>query len=81
MAEVFGIVTGVLGLLPLCRGKHLYLKLGKGSPTNHLQDGFGLIREVLDANNTAELAVGRIEAQRDVSSHAVPSLWPWVRIG
>ena len=35
--------------------------------TNLSQDGFSLIRDVLDANNTAELAVGRVEAQRDVS--------------
>ncbi|KAH6682537.1 hypothetical protein B0J14DRAFT_127368 [Halenospora varia] len=47
MAEVFGIVTGVLSLLPLCR------------------DGLGMITEVFEANNTLQLAVGRLELQRD----------------
>ncbi|KAF4637106.1 hypothetical protein G7Y89_g972 [Cudoniella acicularis] len=47
MAEVFGIVTGVLGLLPLCR------------------DGLGMIKDVFEATNVLQLAVGRLELQRD----------------
>ncbi|RDL32602.1 Protein kinase-like (PK-like) [Venustampulla echinocandica] len=47
MAEVFGIVTGVLGLLPLCR------------------DGLGMIKDVFGAPGTLQLAVGRLELQRD----------------
>ena len=69
MAEVLGIVTGVLGLLPLCRGEKTHLHQIVDNSTNNLKDGFGLIREVLDSNNTAELAVGRVEAQRDVRNH------------
>ncbi|KAG9232140.1 hypothetical protein BJ875DRAFT_93668 [Amylocarpus encephaloides] len=47
MAEVFGIVTGVLGLLPLCR------------------DGLSMIKDCFDAPQTLQLAVGRLELQRD----------------
>lgn len=47
MAEVYGIVTATLGLLPLCR------------------DGLGMIKDIFDASKTLELAVGRVELQRD----------------
>jgi hypothetical protein len=31
-------------------------------------DGLGMIKDVFDASKTLELAVGRVELQRDVSS-------------
>lgn len=38
MAEVFGIVSAVLGLLPLCRGELSKLLLSRGHTTHRLDD-------------------------------------------
>jgi hypothetical protein len=69
MAEVFGIVSGVLGLLPLCRGESTLnlLLLRVQCLTDCATDGLGMIKDVFDATNVLQLAVGRVELQRDVS--------------
>lgn len=72
----YGIVTAALGLLPLCRGEcpqnsltSLH-RLGKSVIiwlTDSL-DGLDMIKDVFNASKTLELAVGRVELQKDVSS-------------
>lgn len=69
MAEVFGIVTGVLGLLPLCRGMLISCLTASGrNGWLTIADGIGMIKDVFDATRTLDLAVGRLELQRDVRS-------------
>lgn len=72
MAEVFGIVTGVLGLLPLCRGelfsKYITRHTARTLAGSSKQiDGLAMIKDVFDAPKSLSLAVGRLELQKDVS--------------
>ncbi|CAG8979580.1 hypothetical protein HYALB_00010781 [Hymenoscyphus albidus] len=56
MAEIYGIVSGVLGLFPLC---HV------GFVTEVSPDGLGVLIDVFDTPKTFQLPVGRLELQRD----------------
>jgi hypothetical protein len=76
--EAYGIVTAALGLLPLCRGK-LPLKVSTSPPRKPVitslinsTDGLDMIKEVFNASKTLELAVGRVELQKDVSKPPFP---------
>ncbi|RFU34982.1 hypothetical protein B7463_g1370, partial [Scytalidium lignicola] len=66
MADVLGVLPGVLGLLPLCHGGAF-----QSCPTilrrelTIQADGFVVIKDVFESNRSLDLAVGRIELQCD----------------